>query len=151
MPMLTGSVHTALSVGDWNIRTETILWWGRTDDMACRCADIGNVNADLNTLARAEEGLPGLDTAASGIEEATQGLASAVGTAVEVSTASVSSDIYSKGVRDARGKIASDIRAKRADLQSTLKAYQEEDRAYHAEQDRKEAEERQREQEASSK
>ena len=119
--------------------------------MACRCADIGNVNADLNTLARAEGRLSGLDTAASGIEEATQSLASAVGTAVEVSTASVSSDIYSKGVRDARGKIASDIRAKRADLQSTLKAYQEEDRAYHAEQDRKEAEERQREQEASSK
>lgn len=115
--------------------------------MACRCADIGNVNVDLNTLAQAEGRLAALDTAASGVEEATRSLASAVGTAVEVSMAGVSSDIYSKGVRDARGKIASDVRTKRADLQATLKAYQEEDRAYHAEQDRKAAEERQRKQE----
>ena len=119
--------------------------------MACRCSDIGNVNADLNTLAQAEGRLAGLDTAASGIEGATRSLASAVGTAVEVSTASVTSDLYSKGVRDARSKIASDIRAKRADLRSTLKAYQEEDRAYHAEQDRKAAEEKQKEQEANGK
>ena len=119
--------------------------------MACRCADLGNVNADVITLARAEGRLAGLDTAASGIEGATRSLASAVGTAVEVSVASVTSDLYSKGVRDARSKIASDIRARRADLRSTLKAYQEEDRAYHAEQDRKAAEEKQKEQEANGK
>ena len=117
--------------------------------MACRCSDIGNVNADLNTLAQAEGRLAALDT--SGIEGATRSLASAVGTAVEVSVASVTSDLYSKGVRDARSKIASDIRARRADLRSTLKAYQEEDRAYHAEQDRKAAEEKQKEQEANGK
>ena len=116
--------------------------------MARRCSGIENMNADLGTLSQAEGRLAGLDTAASGIEGAARGLASAVEAAVEVSVASVTSDLYSKGVRDARGGIASDVRARRADLRSTLKAYQEEDRACHAEQDRRAAEERQREQEA---
>lgn len=108
--------------------------------MACRCTDIANVNADLGVLAQAEGRLAGLDNAASAIEEATRTLAAAVGTAAGVSAAGVAGDVHSRGVRDARDRISSDIQKKRESLHSMLRMYQEEDKAYHAEQDRKEAE-----------